>query len=311
MTECERIIKEGILPETFFKPETICDFYVDEMRKKIWAIEIDLYLELEKVCKKHNLRFYAIGGSILGAVRHNGFIPWDDDMDVCMPREDYEKLCNICMNDFEPPYFLQTPKTDPGYYISFAKLRNSNTTCISMPFRNALFNQGVGIDIFPLDTIDINKAKETMFKINESIMKCSSYMKIGSEEYLTDRQMANFKKYRTNNPMEEYYNIQDLAQSFGNTEYLGLNVCTVYSYKRLSWPKKCFEKTLLHKFENIQITLPQGWHEIMNICFGDYMKFPKVEERGNWHSNVFWNLDVPYSNYLLPNRGGWNIVYRI
>ena len=92
MTECERIIKEGILPETFIKPETICDFYVDEMRKKIWAIEIDLYLELEKVCKKHNLRFYAIGGSILGAVRHNGFIPWDDDMDVCMPREDYEKL---------------------------------------------------------------------------------------------------------------------------------------------------------------------------------------------------------------------------
>ena len=62
MTECERIIKEGILPETFFKPETICDFYVDEMRKKIWAIEIDLYLELEKVCKKHNLRFYTIGG---------------------------------------------------------------------------------------------------------------------------------------------------------------------------------------------------------------------------------------------------------
>ena len=84
MTESERIIKEGILPETFFEPESRCEFYVDETRKKIWAIELDLYLELMRVCKKYDLTIWADGGTLLGAVRHNGFIPWDDDMDLIL-----------------------------------------------------------------------------------------------------------------------------------------------------------------------------------------------------------------------------------
>ena len=69
MTECERIIKKGILPESFFKPETICDFYVDETRKKIWAVEIDLYLTLAEVCEKHGLKLFTDGGTTLGAIR--------------------------------------------------------------------------------------------------------------------------------------------------------------------------------------------------------------------------------------------------
>lgn len=86
MTECERIIKEGILPESFFEPETICDFYVDETRKKIWAVLLDLLIKFDKVCKKHGLKYYLAYGSLIGAVRHQGFIPWDDDIDICMNR---------------------------------------------------------------------------------------------------------------------------------------------------------------------------------------------------------------------------------
>ena len=98
MTECERIIKEGILPESFFKPETICDFYVDEGRKKLWAILIDLLVQFDRVCRNHNLKYWVSFGGLLGIVRHNGFIPWDDDLDVCMPRADYEILMSLKKN---------------------------------------------------------------------------------------------------------------------------------------------------------------------------------------------------------------------
>ena len=102
MTESERKIKQGILPESFFKEETICDFFVSEKRKKIWAICIDLLVSFDKVCRSYNLRYSLAFGSLLGMVRHKGFIPWDDDIDVVMPREDYEKLYSLYREEFQP-----------------------------------------------------------------------------------------------------------------------------------------------------------------------------------------------------------------
>lgn len=106
MTECERLVKKGFIKDSFFLPETICDFGVDENRKKIWAVELDLLNSLKEVCEKHNLRYYLFFGSLLGAVRHHGFIPWDDDLDVAMPRRDYTELL-FHADEFKQPYFYR------------------------------------------------------------------------------------------------------------------------------------------------------------------------------------------------------------
>ena len=126
MTECERIIAAGILPESFFREEVRCDYLVTEEYKKIWAVEIDLLLKLDSICRKHGLRYFLMYGSLLGAVRHGGFVPWDDDLDVIMPRDDYEKLQSLA-SEFEHPYFLQNPYTDSESFFSNTRLRNSNT----------------------------------------------------------------------------------------------------------------------------------------------------------------------------------------
>ena len=84
MTECERLKKQGKFPVDFFLEEIRDDFFVDENRKKIWAICLDMLMQLDNVCTKHNLRYFLSYGSLLGAIRHNGFIPWDDDLDVVM-----------------------------------------------------------------------------------------------------------------------------------------------------------------------------------------------------------------------------------
>ena len=306
MTEIERIISKGVIPGSFIEPETRCEYLVSEKVKKIWAIEIDLYLEFVRVCRKYNLRFYALGGTILGAVRHGGYIPWDDDLDVGMPREDYNKLFEIGPKEFQNPYFLQNPYTDPGYYVSFAKLRNSNTASISMPFKNAGFNQGIAIDIFPIDYADPETYQEDFEKVYECIMKCSSYMKVGSETQLNSRQMENFKKFRTDNPMGEYEKLQKIISRYGKTPYMALSVTTVYPFPRLIWPSECFDSVVEMPYETIEVVLPSGYDRILTQSFGDYMKFPPIEKRGNWHSGVYWDPDNSYEIYKDPIRGGWN-----
>ena len=125
MTEIERIKQEGWLPENFWAEEIRDEYFVSAEMKKVWAIEMDLYREVTRILNKHNLRYFTDGGTTLGGVRHKGFIPWDDDLDICVPREDYEKLHQLA-SEFKDPYFLQSTVTDPEYGYSFMRLRNSN-----------------------------------------------------------------------------------------------------------------------------------------------------------------------------------------
>ena len=112
---------------------------------------LEIFKAFVAVCEKHHLRYYLIGGTCLGAVRHKGFIPWDDDIDVGLPREDYEKFIQLQDEFKDTPYFIQTWKSDPKYIYGYAKLRNSNTTYIENFYKHFQFNQGLWIDIFPID----------------------------------------------------------------------------------------------------------------------------------------------------------------
>ena len=153
MTEIERIMQKGAFPDDFLKEETRCEFHIDEKQKRVWMVVLDLVMEYIRVCEKYGLKYSAAFGTLLGAIRHNGFIPWDDDIDICMPRDDFEKFLQLS-DDFKDPYFLQTPYTDEGYYYSHAKLRNSQTTGFS-DIRGCFgFNSGLWIDIVPIDYVD-------------------------------------------------------------------------------------------------------------------------------------------------------------
>ena len=105
MKETERIMSKGCFPADFLKEEIRCEYKVTQDLKKIWMVGLDILFELDKVCKKHNLKYFLLWGSLLGAIRHKGFIPWDDDIDVGMLRSDYEKLFSL-KEEFDAPYFL-------------------------------------------------------------------------------------------------------------------------------------------------------------------------------------------------------------
>jgi lipopolysaccharide cholinephosphotransferase len=297
MTEIERIIKKGVISESYLQEEVKNDFLIDTNRKKLWAIMLDLIQEFDRICKKYGFTYYMIYGALLGAVRHKGFIPWDDDFDVAMPREDYEKFIKLS-DEFHHPYFLQTPQTDPEYFYSFAKIRNSNTTGVVKMFEYSNFNHGIWISVFPLDYWDNEGGVERYERIRVLARDCSTYMRMGNPN-LGPKDMARVEAYHSN-PMRDYEEIQRIASSCKdtNSKYMMTAVITQGTYEQKLLDTEAFKATILMEFEGLQLMAPVGYDHLLRVWYEDYMQFPPVEERGKWHDGTFFSAEIPYKDYL-------------
>lgn len=291
----------AILGEDFFKEEVRCDFFVPEKMKKIWAIELDCYLEFARICDKYGLRYYAYGGTLLGAIRHQGFIPWDDDMDVCMPREDYERLFEVAKDELKKPLILQTPFTDPNYFRTIARIVNTKTTWTSQFFLHSGYVNGLCLDILPLDDFNEATHDQDMEEIRISAKRCSQYMKCNDTDKMTPEHYASWKEYMTNDPMKEWENVQRVASKWNNAN----NRC--YSMKVYVLPdkryhdplmKEWFNASQLVKFESLGMRIPSGYHNILTATYGDYMQFPPIEKRGVWHEGVIADPEKPYTEEI-------------
>ena len=297
MTEVERLINSRVISKQFLSNEVISDFLVDEMRKKIWAIELDLLLKIDEVCKKYGLKYYLFWGSLLGAVRHKGFIPWDDDTDIVMPRSDDEALL-LHQNEFRSPYFLQTPYSDKGYYYSHARLRNSNTSAIDSPFKYQGFNMGIFIDIQPIDKIDLgNNGAERFNEISKLNILNSVAMRI-SNPYLNERDQMRVKDYPGGDPLQRFETVQMLSQidNGSKTDFVSIFAATTYGLNRDVFFYEDFKDSIMCDYCGFRFPIPSGYKRILSICYGNYMDLPPIEERGTWHSNISFNPDVSYIN---------------
>ena len=296
MTECERIIEQGILPQEFFAPEVRNDFYVSEKRKKVWAVELDILLEFDRLCKKHGLKYFLDSGTLLGAVRHKGFIPWDDDLDVIMSRDDYDKLLELS-GEFSEPYFLQTPYTSPGSFYSFIKIRNSNTSAIDKVFLFSNFNLGIAIDIFALDKVTLEDYAENYSRIYDLIIENSTYMRL-TNPYFQDTQRV--REYKGGDPMKRHEEIHNIASMHRHekTEYIAQTIGTVYGSEHELYRAEDFASAIEMEFEGFKFLVPVGYDHILTTIYGNYMSFPPVEKRENWHTNIIFEPDVPYKELL-------------
>ena len=301
MSEIERILNKGIISRSYLKEEIKSDFLIDSSRKKLCVILLDLLFVFDDICKRHNLHYYLFYGTLLGAVRHKGFIPWDDDIDVAMPRDDYEAFLKLT-NDIKPPYFLQTPYTDPGYFYTFAKIRNSNTTGVVQLFENQTFNHGIWLSIFPLDRWDDDGGLEKYEQIRRLATDCSTYMRINNPN-LGPKDRERVETYRGNR-LKDYEEIQRLAQSCKNSEskYVMTAVITQGRYDQKLLDAADFKESIPMAFEGLEVSVPCGYDHLLRVWYDDYMQLPPKEERGVWHSGTVFDADIPYKDYL-HNKG--------
>ena len=122
-----------------------------------------IYEEIARICEKHNLKYFVVGGTLLGAIVHKGYIPWDDDLDIAMPREDYDLFINQYSKELRPVFFLHHTTTDPDYWLPFAKVRKNNTVFLEEKRKNVKAHAGIYVDIFPFDYA--NKMNTPLAKI--------------------------------------------------------------------------------------------------------------------------------------------------
>ncbi len=299
-----------IIDKSFYEPETRWGFYVSAKRKQVWAKELEIMFEFDRICKKHGLKYRLDGGTLLGAVRHGGFIPWDDDLDVDMTREDYEKARVIMQEELQDPFEWQdlytnlskaTPEqVTPHHMLTFAKIRNKNTTAIEPPTMPSNINQGIWIDIFPIDEgFDGLGFDSEMFEIIKEL-----YVTVFGIQRLKDLLLAPDSTPAI--PQEDLREIMKLPVSerfkiYEQTLISLKGVSTKYNYNYievLGGAKGGIDKVLFDEiselpFEGFMMPVNARYDEFLTRWFGDYMT-PVVRQQ---HTAIF-NPDVSYMDYF-------------
>ena len=213
-------------PDSFFDEEVRNEFTITEKRKEIWAIELDMLIELDKACKTLGINYYLDGGTLLGAARDGHFIPWDDDVDVVMLREDYDRFVKEGNRFFQYPMFLQNAYTEEGYFRMHSQIRNSETTAI-LPSEvgKEKFNQGIFIDVFPLDGIN-EKTVEKQLEKKYRYQKIYKYWKNPSSEKMVKtiikKSISTVTRRWCKGQKGLYQRIEDVFRGNYDSEYVDI-----------------------------------------------------------------------------------------
>lgn len=278
------------LPENYFQSEERCGYSVCEKLKKIWAVELDLLVEFKRVCDLHGIRFQLFAGTLLGTIRHQGFIPWDDDVDVAVSRDDFDKLVRLSA-EFKHPYFLQTASTDRKYYLSYARLRNGETTGAIGTHAGIDYNNGIYIDIFVLDGLPNSEMAwnlQRVFRRLIWVLMCRWYSGRGW--------VRKFIR------VEKLWRAYDFITSYFTSSANRIGLMTHNSdFSRKYWLyKEEFLNSKSGLFEGYEFPVPVDSERVLKRIYGDWKKFPVMEERGQWHAanGLIFEPDVPYLKYF-------------
>ena len=255
----------------------------DEVLNKVHDVEVEILDEIVRICKKHNIAYYLIGGTLLGAIRHKDFIPWDDDLDIGMLREDYEKFLEIALYELSDKYYLETRKYNKKFYLQFSKVKKNYTDFKEDFIKNLDCHKGIFVDIFPFDNIKNPSSKITKLR--------GAFITYGTQTVFVKYKFMKLKDchrplfcffYRIL-PLSLIFKIQAYLMTRDNkknTDYLS-NYVGRYSITKESFEKKYAEESVLVDFHGKKYNAFKEYDKYLTGVYGDYMKLPPEEERIN------------------------------
>jgi lipopolysaccharide cholinephosphotransferase len=299
------------LEKDFGDEEVVSGYRISRELKQVWEINIDLLDVFQRFCKKHSLRFFIGFGTLLGAFRHQGFIPWDDDIDILMPREDFERLKNLSAEISTYPYFLQSSCNDSDFwYRGMMKFRNSNTACIEKRSFYKSFNQGIALEILPLDKCPDQEHDRRNMEKKIGLFQKLIWAKVYGQDYKNEgevkkRDIPRWKwqvycfiatLYSKNYLENKLWKLCTCCQTI-KTQYYSLY--TSYSNHNLYPVFKAddFSDVVEMTFENLSLPAPNGfWHHLEQQYGKDFLSYLSLEQRKPHHP-AFWAVDESYKVY--------------
>lgn len=256
-------------------------------------LQLDIAKEVKRICKKHNIQYFLNAGTLLGAIRHKGFIPWDDDLDIGMLRSEYEKFIKIAPKELSKKYFLQTWDSDPYYAMPFAKIRLNGTKYVENNSRNVKLHQGIYIDIFPYDNIPDNRIKKKIQKY-KAMFYWHLLLNKSGYDYVDKTQHIKYFLCFILKVLSNLFSYKKLHKDFYKTMTKYNFECTknivtfggASSFEKETLKYEWVNKTEEKIFEDTVFLIPCMWDKYLTHFYGDYMTPPPEDKRYEGHSII-------------------------
>ena len=253
----------------------------DNMLRRLQMIQLEMLTEVDRICRKFNIQYNSIAGTLLGAIRHKGYIPWDDDADVAFLRPEYEKFRDACKSELDKSRFIfQDHRNTKGYRWGYGKLRRKNTLFLREHQEHMPYMQGVFIDIFPLDGVPDNYLLRSLKNFECFCIRKILWSKVGkfAEKNFWKRQAYKVLDKLPEKTVFHYYHTMIYRANKNNTRMVRILMFPTpnseYGYYR-NW----YEKSKEVEFEGKRLQGIQDHDSYLNFKFGEYMKLPPAEKR--------------------------------
>lgn len=255
-----------------------------EKFRALQLVQAEIMDDIHRVCVQNNLKYYMIGGTALGAVRHKGFIPWDVDIDIAMPREDYERFIEIANDELNTRFACHTYKTDKVFYSPHMIVTLKNSSIRLKDVAPNVTRWGIYVDILPLDQVPADKkARKRHAHMLKFVKYVKFYKEIGIYDYNSIGVKLLKKLLRAFLSCFSYYSLnllqQKIAMKYNDLPDTG-EICSTlshYKYEKLCMPKSVFGNPQLYCFEGREYYGPEKMEVYLTNIFGDYMKLPPKE----------------------------------
>lgn len=282
--------------------------------KEFHKVLLDILLEFDRVCRDNDIQYSLAYGTMLGAIRHKGFIPWDDDVDVVMDRKNYNRFCEVCPKSLRDGYFFQSKDTEPLYPYNISRLRKNNTAMIYPEWKDSGIHQGIYIDIYPVDRIPDNKVAHAIQKFfvilltpvritrNPVIYMNGCSKRFGKALYIAKNMLYYVVRLFPQNICDKLEMHYITKYDDKPCKYSGI-ICEGGVLLRPDYGVQTFDTESLQHYKEVDF---EG-HKLMCIAdpedmlqrwYGDYMKLPPKEKQVMFHQPEAFDTQKSYKEYV-------------
>lgn len=265
--------------ESFFEGEEIDGFYVESRMKRAWASELEVLYQIDRICKKYNIKYFADSGTLLGAVRHHGFIPWDDDIDIALMREDYNRLFAVLPNELPENYMIWHPLFEKNIGEPHARVFNSNAYTTNENYLKRFHGCPyiTGVDIFPLDYVPEDAESASLQK--ELVKVLTLLIETDKEDSQYEQQLSDVEDLlgvsfnrKEDLTKQILFVAENLITMYRDDESNAVTVYSFYAHNQCpAYDKEWFSEVLYMPFENMMLPVPKEYDKILTLLYGDYM----------------------------------------